>query len=402
MKKPNSLLWPVTAALVLAGCATQTPPKFDVDPLAGNTPSPALFSSQPAASTSTPIVRPATPTTPAAAATTPAPAPTPAAPTAVTVTRTLAPDLLRPSDGFFTLGPGDQLDIETLGNVPYHAIATVGLDGKIYYSFLPGIDVWGMTLGETKSRIEEELSKYITQPQVSVSLKAVGSKYIWLLGRVTKPGIYPLTGSMSLLEALSLAGGTATSASAASYNTQDLADLRHSFVMRDGKPLPIDFVRLLKGGDMSQNIYLKADDFVYIPSSLSQQVYVLGAVGVPHAVPYSDQMTVLSAIASAGGVIKNAYQTHVGIVRGSLSQPQLIVADYASISHGKAQDVLVEPGDIVYVPLTPYHVITDYADFIATTFARAWSANLGVRAVQGSTTVGVSLPVGTVGGGVGH
>jgi polysaccharide biosynthesis/export protein len=399
MKKPNSPLWPVAALLALAGCATQ-PPKFVNDPLAGNPPPPALFSSQPSPSTTEPIVRPSAAATPASTAA--APAPAPVAPTTVTVTRTLAPDLLRPPDSLFTLGPGDQLDIETLGNVPYRATAMVGLDGKIYYSFLPGIDVWGMTLGEAKSRIEEELSKYITQPQISVSLKTVGSKYIWLLGRVTKPGIYPLTGSMTLLEALSLAGGTATSASAASYNTQDLADLRHSFVMRDGKPLPIDFVRLLKGGDMSQNIYLKPDDFVYIPSSLSQQVYVLGAVAAPHAVPYSDQMTVLSAIASAGGVIKNAYQSHVGIVRGSLSQPQLIVADYAAISHGNGQDVLVEPGDIVYVPLTPYHVITDYADFIATTFARAWSANIGVRAVQGSTTVGVSLPVGTVGGGVGH
>ena len=109
---------------------------------------------------------------------------------------------------------------------------------------------------------------------------------------------------------------------------------------------------------------------------------------------YSDQMTVLSAIASAGGIVKNAYQTHVGIVRGSLSQPQLIVADYAAISHGGAQDVLVEPGDIVYVPLTPYHVITDYADFIATTFSgargrRTWACGPS----SGSTTVGVSLPV---------
>ncbi len=413
MKKPNFPLWPVLAVAFLAGCATEPPPNFDGDPLAVKTGSPppdSLFSTMPPPSTARPLpppkpatakpVQPVAPTpapaaTPVIAVATPAAVPEEPKATVVTAPRMLTADLLRPPDGLFTLGPGDQVDIETLGATPYRATALVGLDGKIYYSFLPGIDVWGLTLGESKSRIEEELSKYVTQPQVSITLKSVGSKYIWLLGRVTKPGIYPLTGSMTLLEALSLAGGTATSSGNA-FNTQDLGDLRHSFVMRDGRPLPVDFARLLKGGDMSQNIYLKADDFVFIPSSLSQQVYVLGDVIAPHAVAYADQMTVVSAIASAGGVGKNAYVSHIGIVRGSLSQPQLITADYGAIIRGQAPDVLVEPGDIVYIPLTPYHVISDYADLIVTTFARAWSANIGIRAVQGSTAVGVSVPVGAV------
>ena len=66
---------------------------------------------------------------------------------------------------------------------------------------------------------------------------------------------------------------------------QDLADLRHSFVMRQGQSLPVDFYRLLREGDTSQNIYLQPDDFVYVPSALSQQVYVLGAVRFPAPCP---------------------------------------------------------------------------------------------------------------------
>ncbi|MDB6125670.1 MAG: polysaccharide export protein Wza [Pedosphaera sp.] len=312
---------------------------------------------------------------------------------ATVVTRALSPDLLQPPKDLFVLGPGDQLEIERIGTTTARSTNTVGLDGKIYYSFLPGVDVDGMTLNQAKTAVEQELSKYESQPQMVVTLRAVASKSVWVLGRLNKPGVYPIAGSMTLLEALSLAGGTAKSAS--QITTQELADLRHSFVMRDGTMLPVNFVRLLQEGDMSQNIYLKPGDFVYVPSSLSQEIYVLGAVLAPRTVPYSDQMTVVSAVAGANGTIKNAYLSHVAIVRGSLSEPQIIEVDYNDIIHGKAQNVLLEPGDIVYVPLAPYRFITDYADLIVTTFVRTWSANEGIRAVSGSSgTVGVTVPIG--------
>jgi protein involved in polysaccharide export with SLBB domain len=317
----------------------------------------------------------------------------PSAPGSVTITNTLNPDLLKPPVDLFTLGPGDQLDIEILGANNTHATTTVGLDGKIYYSLLPGVDVWGLTLAQAKLRLERELGNYIKPPQVSVSLRAVGSKYVWLLGRLNKPGIYAISGPMTLLEAMAQAGGTAKSTS--SVTTQDLADLRHSFVMRDGHPLPVDFVRLLQEGDMSQNIYLKPGDFVFIPSSLSQEVYVLGAVVTPRTVPYSDLMNVVSAIAGANGPAVEAYTTHVAIVRGSLSQPQIIEVNYKAIIKGEAPNVTLEPGDIVYVPLSPYRFLTEYADLIVTTFVRAWTANEGIRAVSGSTgSTGVSVPIG--------
>ncbi len=146
---------------------------------------------------------------------------------------------------------------------------------------------------------------------------------------------------------------------------------------------------------MSQNIYLRPDDFVFIPSSLTQEIFVLGAVAGPRSVPYSEDMKLAAAVAAVGGPIPYAYLSHVGIIRGSLSQPKLIEADYQGIIKGKVPDVALEPGDIVYVPLTPYHLLTDYADFIVTTFVRSWTANMGIRAVSGSSSLGVSVPVGT-------
>ena len=316
-----------------------------------------------------------------------------AAPAATPVVRPLSPELLRPPTDLFVLGPGDQLDIGLIGTNSVPATSIVGLDGKVYYSFLPGVDVWGLTLAQAKARLEKEFSAFYTvSPQLSLTLKSVGSKHVWLLGRLSRPGVYPMAGSVTLLEALALAGGTAQSGSA--VTTRDLGDLRHSFVLRQGAPLPVDFARLLEQGDMSQNIYLKPDDFVFIPSSLTQEIYVLGAVAGPRTVPYTDGMKLISAIAAVGGPIPNAYRTHVGIIRGSLSQPKLIEADYSAIVKGKAPDVRLEPGDIVYMPLTPYHLVSEYADFIVTSFVRSWAANMGIRAVSGSASLGVSIPVG--------
>jgi len=326
--------------------------------------------------------------------------------TTVTMTNQLSADLLRPGTDLFTLGPGDQLEIEIVGNPTSRAVGTVGPDGKIYFNLLPGLDVWGLTLPQTRSLLEKELAKYLSASQVAITLRSVGSKYVWLLGRLNKPGIYPLTGPMTLLESVALAGGTSRSMS--QVTTEELADLRHSFVVRQGQFLPVDFYRLLHEGDTSQNIYLQPDDFVYVPSALAQEVYVLGAVRMPRALAYADQMTLVSAIANASGSLrydfladydngpftKDAYRSHVAIVRGSLATPQIAVVDYDAIIKGKAPDVRLEPGDIVYVPNSPYTTLKRYLNIALNTFVSTVAANEGIYAAGGNKGTSVSVPVG--------
>ncbi len=140
---------------------------------------------------------------------------------------------------------------------------------------------------------------------------------------------------MTLLESISAAGGLLSRGGPGAGGAEDLADLRHSFVVRDGQLLPVDFDRLIKQGDMSQNIYLQPDDFVYVPSAVSGEVYVLGAVRVPRPLRTAEAATLISAVANVGGTIKDAYITHVGIVRGSLSQPKIAEVNYKAIVRGK-------------------------------------------------------------------
>jgi len=317
----------------------------------------------------------------------------------------LTPEMLHPTSIPFTLGPGDSLEIEIIGIANSRVITPVGLDGKIYYNLLTGLDVWGLTLDQTRELLEKELVKYVPQAQVGLTLRAVGSKHVWVLGRLNHPGIFPLTGSMTLLESLAQAGGTARSPS--QVTSQDLADLRHSFVVRQGQFLPVDFFRLLRGGDMSQNIYLQPDDFVYVPSSLVNEVYVLGAVRFPRTVAYQEPMSLIAAIAGADGperlnwisgtdngpFMKDAYLSHVAVIRGSLAEPQIAVVDCNAIMKGRAPDVRLEPGDIIFVPNSPYTTIKRYANLIVNTFVTTIAANEGIRAGGQNVGVNVAVPV---------
>ena len=238
-------------------------------------------------------------------------------PGSMMMTNPLSPEMLKPEENFFTLGPGDSVEVEMLGNPTSRAVALVGPDGKIYYNLLPGLDVWGLTLAQTTDSLEKELGKYFSSPHVSVTLRAVGSKYVWLLGRLNKPGIFPLTGPTTILELIAMAGGPQNSASTGS--SENLADFRHSFIVRQGQFLPVNFHRLLHDGDTSQNIYLQTDDFIYVPSLLSQEIYVLGAVRYPRALPYTERMTLMSWPSPA----ETAWIATTGFRRAALTRDHL-------------------------------------------------------------------------------
>jgi polysaccharide biosynthesis/export protein len=318
----------------------------------------------------------------------------------VTLTNQFDPAWLQPPTELFTLGPGDRLEIEFMGETNSLSTTIVGPDGKVYFNLLPGLDVWGLTLAQTKAQLERELAKYVReQPQVSLALREVESKRIWVLGRVQAPGVYPLATPMTLLEAVSMAGGTM---SMSAYRQQDisganddLADLRRSFVLRQGRMLPVDFQRLVQQGDLSQNIYLQPDDFVFFPPAAAREVYVLGAVAEPHPVAYREGMTVAGAIASAYGTINGAYLRHVAVVRGSLSHPEMAIVDYWSVIRGKASDLPLQPNDIVYVPFAPYRYLTRYAQLIIDTFVSSAAINAGTSWIgQPVGGAGVFIPVG--------
>jgi polysaccharide biosynthesis/export protein len=296
----------------------------------------------------------------------------------VSLTNQIPPDWLHPATNFFRLGPGDSIAIEVFGDTAPAATVLVGPDGKIYYSLLPGLSVWNLTLTETKELLEKELSRFTrVKPEISVTLRAVGSKRFWMLGSVVTPGVYSLATPVTLLEAITLAGGPVL----APGSSSGMPDLRKSFVMRNGQSLPIDLNRLLASGDLSQNIYLRPDDFVYLKSATTRDVYVLGAVRRPMTLPYSEGLSVLSVLASAGGTIEFAQVSHIAVVRGSLTAPRIALVDYRAIYSGNARDVRLEEGDIVYVPFVPYRALAVLVQNLVRQFAVQITSNEGYRLI---------------------
>ncbi len=307
-------------------------------------------------------------------------------------TNVLDPAWLKPSTNEFCLGPGDRLDVELIGSGQAPTPALVGPDGKIYFDLLPGLEVWGLTPTQTRDLLQRELARYNKGPRVSVTLREVRSRRVWVLGRLNTPGIYPLDQPMSVIDAITRAGGLYTAQFTGT--TEELADLRHSFLLRQGKFLPVNFQKLVHEGDLTQNIFLEPDDFIYLPSALSTEVYVLGAVTEPRAVSFKDQVTLSSAISNVRGTLPNAWLREVVIIRGSLTEPHYAVVNFLDILKGRAPEVPLQPRDIVYVPDKPLAIWRGALQTMVETFVRTVAANEGLRAGGDTTRIGVGVNVG--------
>jgi len=307
-------------------------------------------------------------------------------------TNSIEPVWLKPPTNEFRLGPGDHLEVDLIGSGQGSQPALVGPDGKIYFDLLPGLQVWGLTTAQTGTLLEHELAKFYKNPRVSITLHEVRSSRVWVLGRLNTPGIYPLETPMTIIDAVTRAGGLYSAQFTGT--TEELADLQHSFLLRHGRFLPVNFKKLIHEGDMSQNVYLEPDDFIFLPSAMSSQVYVLGSVRSPRPVSFKDNVTLSSAIANAFGTLPDAWLGEVVIIRGSLTDPHYAVVNFQDIISGKAPEVALQPRDIVYVPDHPLGLFRNAIKTVVDTFVRTVAANEGIRAAGGNANVGVGVNVG--------
>ena len=266
-------------------------------------------------------------------------------------------------------------------------------DSKIYYDLLPGIEVAGKTTQQLQTELETQLAKFYKQPQVAVTLRDAVSQRVWVLGRLNAPGIYALKQPMRVLDAISQAGGLFTSRFTGT--TEELADLQHSFLVRQGRMLPVDFQKLVREGDMTQNIYLEPNDYVYLPSALTNEVYVLGAVTEPRPIGFMSDMNLMAVLGRGLGVRPDADLRRVSIIRGSLTEPKIATVNALEIINGKATNITLEPGDIIYVPGAGSISPVDLAKQAVNTFVRLVAANEGSQAgAPNAQSIGVNVNIG--------
>jgi len=111
------------------------------------------------------------------------------------------------TESLYRIGPEDVLHISVWGNEELTRDATVRPDGKISLPLLQDIQAEGLTAAELSKVIHQKLLGYVKDPDVAVIVTEINAPKIFVIGNVTRPGEYPLRSGMSVLQALSLAGG---------------------------------------------------------------------------------------------------------------------------------------------------------------------------------------------------
>lgn len=250
-----------------------------------------------------------------------------------------------------TLGKGDVLSISVYDE-PDLGVSGIPIrpDGRISFPLIGDVQAAGRSVEALTATVTERLSRFVIEPRVSVIVTELNSLSYTINGEVAKPGVYPLVTDVSLTQAIARAGGFKKGQFRSS--SVEVADLSTAFIAREGRVLPVDFTRLFRQGDLRFDIGLQDGDYINIPSGLSKEVYIVGEVNKPAQFAFREAMPMSRALALAEGFTREADLSRVHIVRGSLSNPQLIVVDFKDVLQGRAQDVPLEPNDIVYVPPT--------------------------------------------------
>ncbi len=250
----------------------------------------------------------------------------------------------------YRLTPGDVIEISVAGHEDMKKELPVRPDGRISYIYVGDIPAGGRTVPELRAEIEASLLTFMRYPNVAVVVRKARETQFTILGKVVRPGVYPLNGPFTIVAAIALAQGLASGQYEGS--TIEIADLASSYLVRRNRVMPVDFERLIRRGDTTQDVVLEDGDYIYIPSSLAQEVYILGEVFKPRSYGFQGRVTLMQAISQSGGFKSSARIGSVVILRGQYGNKTLVPVNVKDIIAGRVPDPELAIGDVVWVPRT--------------------------------------------------
>jgi polysaccharide export outer membrane protein len=162
------------------------------------------------------------------------------------------------SDPDYKIGPQDILRVDVWKEPDISRTVPVRPDGKISLPLLNDVQAAGLTPMQLAAAIGDGFKKYITTPQVTVSVTEINSRRVYVTGEVTRPGAFPLLPNMTVLQALSSSGGFTA-----------FAKLKNIYVLRveEGKQVkhPFNYKDVVSGKNQEQNILLQPGDVIIVP-----------------------------------------------------------------------------------------------------------------------------------------
>ncbi|MBZ5704893.1 MAG: polysaccharide export protein [Acidobacteriia bacterium] len=252
------------------------------------------------------------------------------------------------SDSSLRLGVGDLLEVSVYGVPELSTKTRVSSNGDVYLPLVDYVHVAGLTAEEAQGVIEKRLEDggFLKTPHVTLFVDEYASQGASVLGEVAKPGVYPVLGQQRLFDLISAAGGFTERAG------RSVTVTRRS---QPDKPVTVPIARNLTDNPDS-NIDVFPGDTVIVRKA--DIVYVVGDVGRPTGLLMDNgNMTVLQAIALAGGTTKTAKLSGTAIIRKGATGMTQTPVHLKQMLAAKAPDVPLQADDILFIPTSTGKVV---------------------------------------------
>jgi polysaccharide biosynthesis/export protein len=262
--------------------------------------------------------------------------------TTLTIFTLCAAAISAQSAGDYAIGASDVLAIQVFDQPDLGGKYTVEADGTFSFPLIGRVKAGGVSLRAFETQLKKRLidDGYFRNPQVTVAVEQYRSQRVFVMGEVRTPGPVPLTGGMTLIEALSRAGSTLPSSSGEVAIVRAPQGAKGPVLPEQGgAEILRASIRDLEAGKMRQNIELQDGDTIFAPRA--ESVYVFGQVKNPGAYSIQKDTTVLQALSLGGGLTENGAMNRIRIVRivdGEKKEVKVKLTD------------LVKPGDTIIVP----------------------------------------------------
>jgi polysaccharide biosynthesis/export protein len=160
--------------------------------------------------------------------------------------------------GDYRMHAGDKINISVWKEEEMQRAIVVRPDGRISFPLAGEIQAAGRTADDVRGDIENRLKRYIPEPVVTVSIEEVNGNRVFVIGQVTKAGMYVMNPQLNVLQALSMAGGTTPFA-----KLDDIIIIRGTGTAQTS--LPFRYSQVSAGKSLNQNILLESGDVVVVP-----------------------------------------------------------------------------------------------------------------------------------------
>jgi polysaccharide export outer membrane protein len=256
-------------------------------------------------------------------------------------------------------------DIVTVTTVSQETAKFEGLvvdeTGRIHVPLAGDVEVGNIPLSQAEERLQETLQTFDRFVRVTITVTDPAGQRATVLGAVANPGQVQVPPGLRLADLVARVGGplTATGGEGVPVHRM-LADLGGARLYREGELVPVSLERALRG-DPRHNVRIRAGDHLYVPARPLDRLVVLGAVNAGSVLPHREGIRLTEALAQAGGVTIDADIADIRVIRGDLASPTVYEASLDDIKDGDSHDVVLEPGDIVYVT---DHWIADFGEVL--------------------------------------